>query len=98
MNTPRTVMVVVNSVCGCAAGKARPGVALALLSSRGAVHPGSAEAGLVRLSVRRERAGWLRRCSRSGDRWTGRRGMARLPVETTAPPGGSYEELRKNLT
>ena len=30
MNTPGTVMVVVNSVCGCAAGKARPGVALAL--------------------------------------------------------------------
>lgn len=28
--TPGTVMVVVNSVCGCAAGKARPGVALAL--------------------------------------------------------------------
>jgi putative YphP/YqiW family bacilliredoxin len=25
-----TVMVVVNSVCGCAAGRARPGVALAL--------------------------------------------------------------------
>ena len=25
-----TVMVVVNSVCGCAAGKARPGVAMAL--------------------------------------------------------------------
>ena len=25
-----TVMVVVNSVCGCAAGKARPGIALAL--------------------------------------------------------------------
>ncbi len=25
-----TVMVIVNSVCGCAAGKARPGVALAL--------------------------------------------------------------------
>lgn len=25
-----TIMVVVNSVCGCAAGKARPGVALAL--------------------------------------------------------------------
>jgi putative YphP/YqiW family bacilliredoxin len=31
-----TVMVVVNSVCGCAAGKARPGVALAL---RHAVRP-----------------------------------------------------------
>ena len=29
-NTAGTVMVVVNSVCGCAAGKARPGVALAL--------------------------------------------------------------------
>jgi putative YphP/YqiW family bacilliredoxin len=27
---PGTVMIVVNSVCGCAAGKARPGVALAL--------------------------------------------------------------------
>jgi putative YphP/YqiW family bacilliredoxin len=26
----KTVLVVVNSVCGCAAGKARPGVALAL--------------------------------------------------------------------
>src|SRR5919202_3054259 len=29
-NTQGTVMVVVNSVCGCAAGKARPGIALAL--------------------------------------------------------------------
>ena len=28
--TPGTVMVVVNSVCGCAAGKARPGLALAM--------------------------------------------------------------------
>lgn len=28
-----TVMVVVNSVCGCAAGKARPGIALALKHS-----------------------------------------------------------------
>ena len=28
--TPGTVMIVVNSVCGCAAGKARPGIALAL--------------------------------------------------------------------
>lgn len=30
MKTQGTVMVVVNSVCGCAAGKARPGVTLAL--------------------------------------------------------------------
>ncbi|HEY7785517.1 MAG TPA: BrxA/BrxB family bacilliredoxin [Pyrinomonadaceae bacterium] len=29
-NASGTVMVVVNSICGCAAGKARPGVALAL--------------------------------------------------------------------
>ena len=29
-NTPGTLMVVVNSVCGCAAGKARPGIAQAL--------------------------------------------------------------------
>lgn len=29
-NSQGTVMVVVNSVCGCAAGKARPGIALAL--------------------------------------------------------------------
>ncbi|MFZ0061822.1 MAG: BrxA/BrxB family bacilliredoxin [Pyrinomonadaceae bacterium] len=29
-STAGTVMVVVNSICGCAAGKARPGIALAL--------------------------------------------------------------------
>ena len=29
-NNKGTLMVVVNSICGCAAGKARPGVALAL--------------------------------------------------------------------
>ena len=29
-NSHGTVMVIVNSVCGCAAGKARPGIALAL--------------------------------------------------------------------
>lgn len=36
INQPSTVMVVVNSMCGCAAGKARPGIALAL---RHAVKP-----------------------------------------------------------
>jgi putative YphP/YqiW family bacilliredoxin len=35
-NTTGTLMIVVNSVCGCAAGKARPGIALAL---RHAVKP-----------------------------------------------------------
>src|SRR6185369_6198492 len=28
--SPGTLMIVVNSVCGCAAGKARPGIAMAL--------------------------------------------------------------------
>jgi putative YphP/YqiW family bacilliredoxin len=31
-NSKGTLMVIVNSICGCAAGKARPGVALALQS------------------------------------------------------------------
>src|SRR3954463_10962421 len=30
VNSKGTVLVVVNSMCGCAAGKARPGIALAL--------------------------------------------------------------------
>ncbi|HEX4998416.1 MAG TPA: BrxA/BrxB family bacilliredoxin [Terriglobia bacterium] len=30
IQAPGTVMVVVNSVCGCAAGRARPGIAMAL--------------------------------------------------------------------
>jgi putative YphP/YqiW family bacilliredoxin len=29
-NSQGTIMVVVNSICGCAAGKARPGIAMAL--------------------------------------------------------------------
>ena len=32
-NTDGTVMVIVNSVCGCAAGGVRPGIAMALQSS-----------------------------------------------------------------
>ena len=32
-NTPGTLMVVVNSVCGCAAGGVRPGIAMALQNS-----------------------------------------------------------------
>ena len=31
---PGTTMIVVNSVCGCAAGKARPGIALALAKGK----------------------------------------------------------------
>jgi putative YphP/YqiW family bacilliredoxin len=32
--SPGTVMIVVNSVCGCAAGKARPGIVMALAHER----------------------------------------------------------------
>ena len=34
INSTGTVMMVVNSVCGCAAGKARPGIAIALQQDR----------------------------------------------------------------
>jgi bacilliredoxin len=34
LQSPGTTLLVVNSVCGCAAGKARPGVAMALQGSR----------------------------------------------------------------
>lgn len=34
VSRPGTVMIVVNSVCGCAAGKARPAIAMALQHSR----------------------------------------------------------------
>jgi len=34
VRTTGTVMIVVNSVCGCAAGKARPGIAVALQHAR----------------------------------------------------------------
>ena len=34
VRTKGTVMIVVNSVCGCAAGKARPGIAVALEHGR----------------------------------------------------------------
>ena len=40
-----TVMIVVNSVCGCAAGKARPGIAMALQNARRPDHMGTVFAG-----------------------------------------------------
>ena len=40
-----TVMIVVNSVCGCAAGKARPGIAMALRNARRPDHMGTVFAG-----------------------------------------------------
>ena len=42
---PGTTMIVVNSVCGCAAGKARPGIALALRRGVRPDHLGTVFAG-----------------------------------------------------
>ena len=44
-NSKGVVMMVVNSVCGCAAGKARPGLALALQAPVGAQAGGTAVPG-----------------------------------------------------
>ena len=51
-DTQGTLMIVVNSVCGCAAGKARPGVAIALQHAREARCGGN--------RVRRRRRGGYR--------------------------------------
>lgn len=42
---PGTTLIVVNSVCGCAAGKARPGIALALRGTTRPDHLGTVFAG-----------------------------------------------------
>ena len=53
--TPGTTMVVVNSVCGCAAGKARPGVAQALQHSVKPDHVASVFAGADTEATQRAR-------------------------------------------
>jgi bacilliredoxin len=45
VNRPGTTMIVVNSICGCAAGKARPGIALALGAGVRPDHLGTVFAG-----------------------------------------------------
>lgn len=42
---PGTTLIVVNSMCGCAAGKARPGIALALAKGKRPDHLGTVFAG-----------------------------------------------------
>lgn len=42
---PGTTLIVVNSVCGCAAGKARPGIALSLRAGARPEHLGTVFAG-----------------------------------------------------
>lgn len=45
VSRPGTTMIVVNSICGCAAGKARPGIALALANGARPDHLGTVFAG-----------------------------------------------------
>jgi putative YphP/YqiW family bacilliredoxin len=45
VNRPGTTLIVVNSICGCAAGKARPGIALALQKGPQPDHLGTVFAG-----------------------------------------------------
>jgi putative YphP/YqiW family bacilliredoxin len=51
-----TVMIVVNSVCGCAAGKARPAIAMALQHARRPDHLGTVFAGADMDATDRARA------------------------------------------
>lgn len=53
---PGTTMVVINSVCGCAAGNARPGAMLALQNSRIPDHYTTVFAGQEREAVERVRS------------------------------------------
>lgn len=55
-NTPGTLMVIVNSVCGCAAGKARPGVMLALQNDIKPAHSVTVFAGADIAATERARA------------------------------------------
>lgn len=52
---PGTALIVVNSVCGCAAGSARPGVTLALQHGRIPDHLGTVFAGVDRDATDRAR-------------------------------------------
>ncbi|PCJ62462.1 MAG: hypothetical protein COA73_06430 [Candidatus Hydrogenedentota bacterium] len=54
-DTPGTAMVVINSVCGCAAGNCRPGVSLALQNSKIPNNLGTVFAGVHTEAVDRVR-------------------------------------------
>ena len=56
VHQPGTTMIVVNSVCGCAAGKARPGIALALAHATRPDHLGTVFAGADVEATERARA------------------------------------------
>ena len=55
MKQPGTTLVVVNSVCGCAAGSARPGVKLSMLNGKKPDHMVTVFAGMEREATARAR-------------------------------------------
>src|SRR6186713_1872341 len=59
LDSPGTVMIVVNSVCGCAAGKARPGIVMALEHERRPDLVGTVFAGADIEATERARAAFL---------------------------------------
>ena len=56
LNQPGTAMIVINSVCGCAAGSARPGVTRALQNNVIPDHLATVFAGMDRLAVEKARS------------------------------------------
>jgi putative YphP/YqiW family bacilliredoxin len=55
MKQPGTSMIVINSVCGCAAGTARPGVVKAIAHSKIPAHLGTVFAGVDKEAVNKAR-------------------------------------------
>ena len=55
MKKPGTSMIVINSVCGCAAGTARPGVRKSLENSKLPAHLGTVFAGVDKEAVNKAR-------------------------------------------
>ena len=55
LGRPGTALVVVNSICGCAAGSARPGITMALQNGRIPDHLGTVFAGVDRDATERAR-------------------------------------------
>ena len=55
LKAPGTTLVVVNSVCGCAAGSARPGVKLSLMNAKKPDHLVTVFAGMEREATARAR-------------------------------------------
>ena len=55
MRQPGTTLVIVNSVCGCAAGSARPGIRLSMLNEKKPDHTVTVFAGMEKEATARAR-------------------------------------------